>query len=68
MANTDEFLTLEEAAALLKLSHWTLRRAVQEGRIRHYRLGPRSAIRFRKSELLEDMRVEPVQPTGVGDD
>jgi excisionase family DNA binding protein len=46
----DELLTVEEAAAILKVKPSTIRHWVREGRMPCYRLGPR-ATRFTR-ELL----------------
>ncbi len=47
-----EFLTVEEAAAILKVKPSTLRAWVRDGRMPCYRLGPR-ATRFTR-ELLDE--------------
>lgn len=44
-----EFLTLAEAARLLRVSTWTLRRYVQAGRIPAARLG--RSYRFRRRDI-----------------
>jgi excisionase family DNA binding protein len=49
---TDEFLTVDEAAALLKVKASTLRQWIREGRMPCYRLGPR-ATRFTRPLLRE---------------
>ena len=56
----EQLMTLLEAAEFLQVSESTMRRLVREGKIRHYRIGgsKTGSIRFRKCELLEDMRVE----------
>ena len=51
-AQAEEFLTVEEAAAILKVKPSTLRAWVREGRIPCYRLGPR-ATRFTRVLLAE---------------
>jgi excisionase family DNA binding protein len=48
----EEFLTVDEAAAILKVKSTTVRQWVRDGRIPCYRLGPR-AIRF-TPQLLRD--------------
>lgn len=48
----DEFLTVDEAAAFLKVKASTLRQWVREGRMPCYRLGPR-ATRFTRPLLRE---------------
>jgi excisionase family DNA binding protein len=57
----EQLMTLVEAAEFLQVSESTLRRLIRKGKIRHYRIGGTrtGSIRFRRSELLEDMRVEP---------
>jgi excisionase family DNA binding protein len=45
----DRLLTLEEAAAVLRRSHWTLRLDVKAGRVHTVRLGRR--ILIRESEI-----------------
>jgi len=47
-----EFLTVEEAAAILKVRPSTVRAWVREGRMPAYRLGPR-ATRFTR-QLLDE--------------
>lgn len=49
-AQTDELLTVAEAAALLKVSQVTLRRWIKQGRLVACRVGPR-AVRIRRSDL-----------------
>ncbi len=53
-ANWPAILDIYEAAAFLRVSHWTLRRAAVTGRdgraaLSHQRIG--SAIRFRRADL-----------------
>ena len=52
----DLFLTVDEAAAMLKVKSSTVRQWVRDGRIPCYRLGPR-ATRF-TPELLRDFAQE----------
>jgi excisionase family DNA binding protein len=49
-AQTDELLTVAEAAALLKVSQVTLRRWIKQGRLAACRVGPR-AVRLRRSDV-----------------
>jgi excisionase family DNA binding protein len=55
-----EFLALRDAAGLLGM-HWkVLRRAIEDGELRAYKL--RSRVRIRRSDLdqwIESNRVEP---------
>lgn len=51
--NTD-FLTVEAAAQLAALSHWTLRRWLHLGRLTRYRLGKRTLVS--RVELLQLLR------------
>jgi excisionase family DNA binding protein len=46
---SDRLLKIEEAAAVLRRSHWTLRQDIKAGRIEAFRLGRR--ILIRQSEL-----------------
>ncbi len=52
MQQKDQFLTIAEAAELLKVSKTSLRRWSNDGRLRCYRVGHRGERRFRYSELL----------------
>jgi len=52
MANDWDFLTLNEAATLLKVSVVTLRRWIKQGRILAYHVGPRK-VRIRRSDLAK---------------
>ncbi len=42
-------LTIEEAAKLLSVSSWTVRRAIWAGEVQHVRLG--RAVRLRREDL-----------------
>lgn len=60
---TDGWLTVEGAAAYLKLSPTTIYRAVKRQEIPHYRLG--RAVRFRTADLdrwAETFRVPAREP------
>jgi|ERR1017187_3992497 excisionase family DNA binding protein len=46
----DELLTVEEAAAFLKISKVSLHKWKKSGKVKYHRIGSR--IRFKKSELL----------------
>lgn len=53
-------LTTGEAAAILDVSDETLRRWVEEGKIRHLRM-PSGRLRFRPEDLDEFLK--PIEPT-----
>lgn len=53
-----ELLTSAEAAAMLRVSQWTIRRWVREGRIPVYRAGQRGRIRIHPDDL-ESLRHQP---------
>jgi excisionase family DNA binding protein len=48
--NTDGFITVDEAAQLVRLSHWTLRSWLHKGRLTRYKSGSRTVVN--RSELL----------------
>jgi excisionase family DNA binding protein len=48
-----EWLTVEEAAELAKLSDWTIYRACELGELRHVRVSGRRAIRLTREALDE---------------
>jgi excisionase family DNA binding protein len=50
-SNTDEFLSIGEAAQLLKVSIGTLRRWDRIGHLIPIRLHPRSPRRYRRSDI-----------------
>lgn len=50
----DQILDVSDVAALMKTSEETVRSWIKSGKLSFYRLGPR-LIRFRKSQVLEDM-------------
>lgn len=58
--NNDEFLTPEEAGALVKKTRRTLERWADEGKIIKYRQGSR--IFFKRGELLKMMEIQPAEP------
>jgi excisionase family DNA binding protein len=49
--NDEVFLTVSEAAAMAKLSPWTVRRWLCDGKLQGCKIGDRRLIR--KSELLK---------------
>ena len=51
-----DWLTVEEAAGLAKVSEWTLYRACELGELRHVRIGGRRAIRLSRDALDEWLR------------
>ena len=60
MSNTNrEWLTIDEAAAYLKVSRKTVRRRISAGQIRGYRIGSRM-IRIDKAELDAGATVRPI--------
>jgi excisionase family DNA binding protein len=54
-----EFLTLDDAAQLAGLSHWTIRRMLQTKRLARYKSGQRTFVS--RTELLE--RLKPTKVT-----
>ena len=59
-SNNDDFLTVDEAAELVGLSHWTIRRMLGD-RLTRYKSGARTVVS--RAELLELMRPKIEQPT-----
>ena len=60
----DEWLTLDEAAAYLKVSKPTVYRLCSEGRLPFYKLAGTGARRFKRSEL--DALMTPGDPREKG--
>ena len=60
MENIKDFLTIDEAAHLVGLSHWTIRMYLQRRRLAKYRLGSRTVVS--RKELLALVHVEKVRP------
>jgi excisionase family DNA binding protein len=58
-------LTVRQAATLLGVSRWTLYRAIEQGSIRHVRLGPQT-VRFRVEDLEALVRARTVEPIAAG--
>ena len=56
-----DILTLQEAAAFLRVSPDTVRRMVRRGHVRAMRVG-RRALRFTRHGLLEDLHGTAVRP------
>ena len=57
-----EFLTVDEAARLVSLSHWTIRLWLQKGRLTRYKSGPARTV-ISRAELLE--LVKPKKAGGM---
>lgn len=47
----EDLVDLHTAAAILGLSHWTIRRRIANGDLPGYRFGPRT-LRVRRSQVL----------------
>ena len=59
-----EFLTVDEAARLVGLSHWTVRNYVRRARLTKYRSGNRTLVsRVELLELLKPVKVRPAKPS-----
>jgi excisionase family DNA binding protein len=54
--NLSLYLTVDAAAQLLGLSHWTIRQKITRGELTRYKVGARTLVS--RTELLE--RVTPV--------
>lgn len=61
MPQDDEYLTVAEAAKLLKISTRTLRRHIKAGLLPARRLG--KVYRLKRSDLDRALAVPPTQPT-----
>jgi hypothetical protein len=59
--SSSEFITVETAAQLAGLSHWTIRRwlAQRGGKLTRYKSASRTVVS--RAELLERVRPTPVQ-------
>ncbi len=59
LSTVDEFLTVEETAAFLKISKQTVYRLYREGQLIGYRIGKgkNAPLRFKKSELLSPKKI-----------
>jgi excisionase family DNA binding protein len=57
--NNTDFLTVDKAAQLVGLSHWTIRRWMEPGgKLTRYKSGSRTVVR--RAELLELVKPERV--------
>jgi excisionase family DNA binding protein len=72
--NSDEFLTVAEIAATLKLNQQTVRNWLDAGRIPHYRLGQGGRrVRIRRSDFdpfmasVEPERAPVARPPSIWD-
>jgi excisionase family DNA binding protein len=63
MSERDELLDIKQAAAFLSVSETSLRRWTNEGLLRCLRIGRRRERRFRRSDLLAFMEVQPARGT-----
>lgn len=63
-----DFLTVEDAAQLVGLSHWTLRCWLRLGRLTKYRSGRRRTMisRVELLELLKPVKVRPASSVRRG--
>lgn len=61
---TEELLTVQEAALRLKVSAVTIKRYLKQGRLRAYRVGPR-AIRIRRGDVEHLLLPTGVEATAV---
>ena len=58
---TKQYLSINEAAEILGLNHYTIRREIAKGRIKAYRLG--RTIRIKPADL--DKALKPVTSIGA---
>ena len=56
--NSEDFLTVDQAAALVGLSHWTIRKYIHDGALQRYRSLGRNLVR--REELLELVKPKKV--------
>ena len=59
MQNHGNFLTVDEAAALVGLSHWTIRKYIHERALQRYRSVGRTLVS--RAELLELVKPKKVE-------
>jgi excisionase family DNA binding protein len=55
-----QFLKIENAAKLIDVSPWTIRKWIKERNLRFYRFG--GAIRIKESDLLAFATISPDKP------
>jgi excisionase family DNA binding protein len=60
----DSFLTVDQAAQLVRLSHWTVRSWLQKGLLTRYKSASRTIVS--RSELLEVLRPKKARAEGNG--
>ena len=58
----NDFLSVDEAARLVGLSHWTIRLWLQKGRLTRYKSGPARTV-VSRSELLELVKPKKAEET-----
>lgn len=57
--NTSKFLTVDEAAQLVGLSHWTIRKYIHDSKLQRYKSLNRTVVnRDELLELVEPKRAE----------
>lgn len=61
--NASNYLTVEEAAELVGLSHWTIRLWLQKRRLTRYKCGSRTVVS--RLELLELVKPVPANVAQV---
>ncbi len=61
--NLQDFLTVEEAARLVGLSHWTIRMYLHQRKLTKYRLCSRTMVN--RDELLALVHVEEIAPANM---
>jgi excisionase family DNA binding protein len=54
--DSEDFLTVDEAAELVGLSHWTIRKYIHEAKLQRYKSASRTVVS--RSELLELVKPE----------
>jgi excisionase family DNA binding protein len=65
MQNESQFLTVDEAAQLASLSHWTIRLWLQKGRLVRYKSGSRTVVSRPEAELAT-RRLPRMKPASLG--
>lgn len=58
--NPDSFLTVDEAAHLVGLTHWTIRRWLQKSKLTRYKSGQHTVVN--RLELIEELKPKNVEP------